>query len=295
MKKIPLILLVLLIAAAALIAGCSQQQAQTTPLPTTGPAAQPTAALPDTIKVTGSAAGPIITDAQGKTLYYFANDIPSKGTSACNGQCAALWPPYDGGNVSVSSPLDPADFNSISRADGSRQTTWYGWPLYYYSKDTKAGDMNGENFLNVWFTLKPDQSVMVAHTTTLGLYLTDTSGMTLYTFTKDTESNSSCTGACIALWPPFNSTPIEPPSSVKIADFGTVNRADGLAQLSYMGKPLYYYSHDVNPGDTNGEGFNNLWYVANVSGMSPVATVRPTASPTTLNTPSPSGGGYGGY
>jgi hypothetical protein len=82
---------------------------------------------------------------------------------------------------------------------------------------------------------------------------------------------------------------------VKIADFGTVNRPDGLAQLSYMGKPLYYYSLDAKPGDTNGQGFNNVWYVANVSGLTPVVTTKPATIPTTLKTLSPSGGGYGGY
>jgi predicted lipoprotein with Yx(FWY)xxD motif len=302
MKKTTLILLVLLIAAAAMIAGCAQQ-AQPAPQPTAQPTPVPTAAGPVTVKVTSTSAGMILTDAQGKSLYYFANDVPSKGTSACNGQCAALWPPYNVGTVSVSSPLDPADFNSITRADGTKQTTWYGWPLYYYSRDAKSGDVNGENFLNVWFTLKPDQSVMVEHTPALGLYLTDISGMTLYTFAKDTTGTSACNGACIALWPPFNSTPIEPPTSVKIADFGTVNRADGLAQLSYMGKPLYYYSRDANPGDTNGQGFNNLWSVANVSGVSTVVpptavpSVVPTAVPATTKTLSPAGSNYngGGY
>jgi predicted lipoprotein with Yx(FWY)xxD motif len=300
MKKTTLILLVLLIAAAAMIAGCAQQ-AQPAPQPTAQPTQVPTAAGPVTVKVTSTSAGMILTDAQGKSLYYFANDVPSKGTSACNGQCAALWPPYNVGTVSVSSPLDPADFNSITRADGTKQTTWYGWPLYYYSRDAKSGDVNGENFLNVWFTLKPDQSVMVEHTPALGLYLTDISGMTLYTFAKDTTGTSACNGACIALWPPFNSTPIEPPTSVKIADFGTVNRADGLAQLSYMGKPLYYYSRDANPGDTNGQGFINAWYVANITGFVPPAPVPTTVPPTTLPTPainygSDSGGGSsGGY
>jgi predicted lipoprotein with Yx(FWY)xxD motif len=286
MKRTTLILLILLVAAVALIAGCTQQQAQTTPQPTPNPTVLPTAPIPATVKVTSTSLGDIITDARGKTLYYFANDVPSKGTSACIGQCAALWPAFFAGTISVSSPLDPADFNSISGPDGSKQTTWNGWPLYYYSRDVVSGDVKGDNFLNVWFALKPDQTVMLAHTTAHGLYLTDTRGMTLYTFTKDTPGTSACTGACIGLWPPFNTTPIEPPSFVKIADFGTVNREDGLNQLSYMDRPLYYYSKDINPGDTNGEGFNNAWYVANASGIAMTPTMIPTTVP---------GGSMGGY
>jgi predicted lipoprotein with Yx(FWY)xxD motif len=290
MRTTSLILLILLILVTAMITGCTQQQVQSTPELTPIPTAQPTAAVVDTVKVTSSSVGTILTDSQGKTLYYFANDIPSKGTSACNGQCATLWPPFSAGTVSVSSPLDPADFNSISRTDGTKQTTYYGWPLYYYSRDPKTGDVNGENFLSVWFTIRPDESVLLAHTPALGLYLTDTSGKTLYYFMKDTASASACTGSCSSLWPPFNASPITAPSLVKTADFSTVNRADGMNQMAYRGKPLYFYNGDANPGDTKGQAFNNLWYVANVSGLTPVMTTQPT----TLNTLSPYGGGVSG-
>jgi len=241
------------------------------------------------VKVTGSSVGTILTDAQGKTLYYFANDIPSKGTSACNSQCAALWPPFSAGTVSVSSSLDAAAFDTITRADGTKQTTYKGWPLYYYARDAKTGDVNGENFLNVWFTLRPDESVLLARSSALGLYLTDSSGRTLYYFTKDSASASACTGSCSGLWPPFNASPITAPSLVKTFDFSSVNRADGMNQMAYRGRPLYIYTGDAKPGDTNGQGFNNLWYVANVSGLTPAVTTQPT----TLNTLSPYGGGTG--
>jgi predicted lipoprotein with Yx(FWY)xxD motif len=33
----------------------------------------------------------------------------------------------------------------ITRADGSLQTTYKGWPLYYFSKDAGPGDLKGEN------------------------------------------------------------------------------------------------------------------------------------------------------
>ncbi len=61
-----------------------------------------------------------------------------------------------------------------------------------------------------------------------------------------------------------------------------------------MGRPLYYFAADTKPGDIKGEGVNNVWYVANISGITPVITTLPTAVPTTTRTTSPSGGGYGG-
>ncbi len=60
-----------------------------------------------------------------------------------------------------------------------------------------------------------------------------------------------------------------------------------------MGRPLYYYSNDVKPGDTNGEGFNNLWYVANITGTVPTVP-SPTPTPITP-VPTQSIVSYGGY
>jgi predicted lipoprotein with Yx(FWY)xxD motif len=234
-------------------------------------------------------------DSQGKTLYYFAKDIPSSATRACNGQCAVVWPVFSADPVTVSSPLDPADFSSITRADGSKQTTYYGWPLYYYQADTKPGDVNGENVLKVWFVIKPDESVLIAHSTDLGLYLTDTSGKTLYYFAKDTTGQSTCAGACLAKWPAFGSDPVTSPSVLKPADFSSMSRSDGVKQTAYMGRPLYYFADDAKPGDVKGQGFNNLWYVANVSGIIPSVTTPATTIPTTTQTTSPSSGGGGGH
>ena len=47
-----------------------------------------------------------------------------------------------------------------------------------------------------------------------------------------------------------------------MAPFGTVTRADGSAQLTYNGRPLYFYIKDTNPGDTKGQGVGGVWYVA---------------------------------
>ena len=294
MKNTTLLILCLAAVLVLFVAGCTQTQV---PQPTPQPTATPTTQPADTIKTADTALGKIIVDAQGKTLYYFANDIPASGASSCSGQCTVVWPIFSADTIIVSSPpLDPADFGSITRADGSKQTTYYGWPLYYYQGDTKAVDTNGENVLKVWFVVKPDESVLISHSATLGLYLTDTSGKTLYYFTKDTSGQSSCTGTCIATWPPFSADTVTAPSVLNIGDFSSLSRADGMKQTAFMGRPLYYYAGDTKPGNLNGQGFNNLWYVANISGSVPVVTTIPTTVPTTTRTPSlATGGGGGGY
>ncbi len=141
---------VALVVLAVFSGGCSQQQpaAPQTPLVTS----VPTTTVPaDTVKATSSPSGMILTDSQGMTLYFFANDLPDSGTSACSGQCGSAWPAFSAGTIAVSSPLSGADFSSITRADGSKQTTSHGRPLYYYSGDTAPGAMNGNGIGGVWF------------------------------------------------------------------------------------------------------------------------------------------------
>ena len=292
MRKITFGILVAFALVSILMAGCtqSQQAVQTTPQATTPAPA-------DTVRLSDSSLGKILTDANGMTLYNFVNDVPGGGTSACTGaaNCSTTWPAFSVDTVTVSSPLDAADFSSVTRFDGSKQTAYYGRPLYRFIKDTKPGDVNGENVLMKWYVAKPDYTVTIAATPALGAFLTDQSGKSLYVFARDTTGTSACTGACLAAWPAFDAGAVVAPSALKTTDFGTVTRADGVRQSSFMGRPLYYYSGDPGPGATTGQGFNNLWSVANVSGVMPVfATPTPTPVPTTIQTLSPGGGGSGG-
>lgn len=86
----------------------------------------------------------------GMTLYTFDKDAAGSGKSACNGPCAALWPPL------MASPTDqPAgDYTVVTRDDGSRQWAYKGKPVYLYKSDQKAGDRTGDNFRDVWHIIK---------------------------------------------------------------------------------------------------------------------------------------------
>jgi predicted lipoprotein with Yx(FWY)xxD motif len=84
--------------------------------------------------------------ASGMTLYTFDRDQAVAGTSACNGPCAALWPP-----LAARAADQPAGaFSLVSRADGAKQWAYKGMPLYFYKADQKPGDRTGDNFNNVW-------------------------------------------------------------------------------------------------------------------------------------------------
>jgi len=273
----------------ALLAGCVQYQApqQTAPAAT----AQALSPSGDTIRVTATSLGTVLSDGQGTTLYYFARDIPASGASSCTGQCAAIWPVFSANAIVVSPPLAATDFSSFTRNDGMSQTAYRGFPLYYFQADLGAGSVNGDGVTGNWFVIRPDETVMVAQRDTLGTFLTDNTGNTLYFFAKDTPETSACTGTCLGKWPSFSVKAVSAPSLLNTADFGSLQRAEGINQTTYKGRPLYYFANDTKPGDANGQGFNNLWYVANITGAVPAL---PATVPTTMVT-TPYSTGYGGY
>ena len=82
-------------------------------------------------------------DAQGITLYRYDKD--SAGTSNCTGSCATVWPPLAaaGGTLTGGSGVT-GTLATISRADGSKQVTYNGMPLYTFQQDAKPGDATGD-------------------------------------------------------------------------------------------------------------------------------------------------------
>jgi predicted lipoprotein with Yx(FWY)xxD motif len=101
----------------------------------------------------------------------------------------------------------------------------------------------------------------------LGAILVDDAGRTLYLFEKDSDGESACTGDCAVAWPPLTSEGM--PTAGDGADqakLGTTTRPDGIVQVTYAGHPLYYYAEDTQPGDTNGQEVNDVWYVVSPSG-----------------------------
>lgn len=94
--------------------------------------------------------GKTLVDAKGMTLYTFDKD--TVGKSACNGPCATNWPPLMAADGSKSE----GDWTLVTRDDGKPQWAYKGKALYTFAKDTKAGDVTGDGFLNgAWHAAKP--------------------------------------------------------------------------------------------------------------------------------------------
>jgi predicted lipoprotein with Yx(FWY)xxD motif len=114
-------------------------------------------------------------------------------------------------------------------------------------------------------TEEEEYKIEVAEASSIGKYLTGEDGKTLYIFKKDTKDNeSTCTGQCAENWPPFV---LDEGEQAEAGDgvtgtIATFDRPDGTKQVSYKGKPLYYFKNDAKAGDINGQGIGDVWFAA---------------------------------
>ena len=114
-------------------------------------------------------------------------------------------------------------------------------------------------------------TVGVANNGSLGKILDDSDGRTLYLFAKDSGTKSACTAACASAWPPLRASGKQTVGAGASASLvGTTPRSDGKPQVTYNGHPLYTYTGDQNPGDTNGQGltaFGGGWFALAPAGV----------------------------
>ena len=112
-----------------------------------------------------------------------------------------------------------------------------------------------------------------ASTTELGTFLTGVDGRTAYYFSVDSSPGVSvCEGDCLAAWPPVT---VSDGAAVAAGDgvngvLGIISASDGSPQVTYDGRPLYYFVGDQAAGDTNGQAVSGVWWVATIDGMAPV-------------------------
>ncbi|MGE0021297.1 MAG: fasciclin domain-containing protein [Draconibacterium sp.] len=217
---------------------------------------------PDIQVKNSSAFGEILTDGFGRSLYFFSKD--ASGESFCVDGCLNNWPVFYESNPEIPEGLNPADFASIDRGNGVMQTTFKGWPLYYYAKDSVPGQILGDAVIGKWFVAKPDYTIMITDNQLTGLnginykgdytpgdeliqYFTDDKGLTLYTWKKDFYNINKFTKPDFAnngVWPIYEESEIVIPSVLNESDFSMID-VHGKNQLTYKGWPLYYFGQDM--------------------------------------------------
>jgi predicted lipoprotein with Yx(FWY)xxD motif len=121
----------------------------------------------------------------------------------------------------------------------------------------------------------------------VGSVLAGPNGRTLYYFTTDSSTSTSCTGQCAVVWPPLVVPAGAQPAlaSGVSGTLGTVMRPDGSTQVTYNGHLVYYYQGDTAAGQDKGQGVDGTWFVLTTSGSSAAAGSTTTTT---------SGGGGGG-
>ncbi|HET6980737.1 MAG TPA: hypothetical protein VFI53_01280 [Myxococcaceae bacterium] len=218
--------------------------------------------------------GSYLVDGGGRTLYLFASDLPAGGgnaaVSSCTGSssdmtsCVHYWPIFHAAS-NVVQGIDPNDLGEITRAsDGLKQTTYKGWPLYYFINDSNPGDINGETIAD-WFVIRSPFYTVMSLTDAQGTRrLVDAAGRSLYVFSQDTAGAnpiSACAGTpgdrttCVGNWPIFSVSSVITPSTIGAGQITSFTRDDGKQQTAFRGQPLYDFVDDQVPGDQKGLAF----------------------------------------
>ena len=108
------------------------------------------------LKTAENALGTIVTNAEGMTLYMFDRDVKDSGESNCNGNCATIWPPATTTSDTPAVEGVTGTVGTITRADGSKQITLNGYPLYTFNQDAAAGETKGQGVNNIWWAISPE-------------------------------------------------------------------------------------------------------------------------------------------
>ncbi|MCX4514104.1 MULTISPECIES: SCO0930 family lipoprotein [Streptomyces] len=233
--------------------------------------------------------GKVLTDSEGFTLYRFDKDTATPPKSNCNGDCAKAWPVVAAGDVTPAPGTDTSMIGEVTRADGTKQLTIGGWPMYRYAKDTKPGDANGQGVGGTWFASAPDgkkaalggggaaeeggeaadlAGLSVRKDPKLGEVVVDKNGMTVYRFMKDSAwpMKTACTGSCLTKWPVVEPVDKNDTEGILKKGFVTFDRPDGIKQQTIDCWPIYTFSGDKKPGDTNGQGVGGTWFAVSPQG-----------------------------
>ncbi len=129
---------------------------QTTVATTTAPSSSK-----DTVMVgfNSTIGGNYLENESGYTLYIYTSDTKNSGTSACgSGGCATVWPPFYTASIVAPSGINASAFGTITRSDGTKQTTYMGYPLYYYVNDKAPGQINGQGQAGFYAATVPNLS-----------------------------------------------------------------------------------------------------------------------------------------
>jgi predicted lipoprotein with Yx(FWY)xxD motif len=208
--------------------------------------------------------GPYLADGAGRTLFVYGNDLPgdcradNAPKSRCEADCLVSWPIFDAGARILGPGLSDVGFGSIQRSDGLWQTTYFGWPLYYYKTDLTTGQMSGQGKGKTWHVAETTPASIVIMKEGAVKYLADGAGYTLYVSAADsagsgsTDPVSACSGECLQKFARFHQKNPSLVPTLEQQDFSVFVTGSFELQLAFRGQPLYRARSDERAGNTTG-------------------------------------------
>jgi predicted lipoprotein with Yx(FWY)xxD motif len=152
--------------AGVMLAACGSSAASS-PASGSSPSKAAVASGPGVKTMNISGRGTVLTDTAGHTLYWYAIDTPT--ASKCNGVCATFWPPVSASLKVAHGVSLPGKWGSVTRADGTKQLTYDGHPLYTFKLDTKPGQVKGNGLTtsggasaDLWWAVTPTNVKLAA-------------------------------------------------------------------------------------------------------------------------------------
>ncbi len=259
---------------------------------------EPTIVVANTVSQLQSASRNVqylISGSNGLSLYEFDKDttLDASNCSSVDGDdgvvdnqsCLDRWPIY----ITPDS-AKAGDFNLVTESSAKTgnfeqhkaQATFKHHPLYYWFKDTKIGDITGDKIKNVWHLVYPNNDFVSSVVDTklssdyrAQEYLTSETSRALYTFDKDDVNMSNCYDECAKIWPPYTAELDKSvlPKGLDATKLSSIERSDGIMQVTYDSQPLYYYQMDTKDTDTNGDWVKGVWHLIEL-GSSTVETPK---------------------
>ena len=234
--------------------------------------ASPSSGPAGALKAETTQAGTVLASSSGLTLYYYTQDKPGSGKSACTASCATAWPPLAAPVKAPPGVRLPGKLGMITRSGGVRQVTLRGFPVYLYAGDKTPGQATGNGVGGAWHVIKihvtavTHAAVLKTETTRAGRVLASSRGLTLYYYSEDKphSGKSACTATCATAWPPL-AAPVKAPPGVHLpGKLGVLTRPGGIKQVTLNGYPLYLYAGDKAPGQDAGNGIGGSWHVIKI-------------------------------
>lgn len=153
--RLPLIV-TLAVLSIVTLAGCSGTSSTTGGYGAPATSSAPAPASGNDLATGTSSLGTIVVDGHGMTVYFYTKDVKGSGSSNCTGGCLALWPAVKAASSTPKVDGVTGTVGTIKRDDGTLQLTIDGMPVYTYTQDSAAGDVNGEGVQGIWYAVSPD-------------------------------------------------------------------------------------------------------------------------------------------